>query len=95
MAFMAEASLFIRTDRARIVFKDCERDAVQVYLCKGELQHELHCFGAIALAPILAVVNANAHKGIARSPVVDDIQVNIAQQPIILDGTDAKIMLRL
>ena len=89
-----KTAFFIRADGAWIVFKDGKGDTAQVEFDEAKLQNQFHGFGAVALAPIFTFVDSNTHKRITRTPVVDHINIDIAQQAVIIQGADTEEMIR-
>src|SRR5512138_3360078 len=90
---MAEASLFVGTDGARVIFKNSQGDAAQVDLGKGKTQKDVHRIGAIAFAPIFSLTNAQPDKGIASGPV-DHIEIQLADQLVFYQRADTEKIAR-
>ncbi len=84
-----KAGLLIRADRAPIVSKHSQGDALQVQFGEPIAQDHPHRIRAIALAPTLAVANPDPHFGIPMAPF-DVPKANKSDQAIFLQGADAE-----
>src|SRR5436190_19092984 len=88
-ALVLKTNFFIRTNRARVVSKNSQRDAPQIEFCKSITQQNMHCVCAIAFAPIFAVTDKDAYKSLASIPG-DNIQVGAANQFVIRQRANTK-----